>query len=95
MAVLYNPDVQGDALEDQGASDALSVTIATTFSPAAALAFMAFNLLSVPCMAAVAAAHGELGSKKWTALTIGFWIGTAWMVSFLVFNVATLLGFGG
>ena len=95
MGVLYNPDVQGDALEDQGASDALSVTIASTFSPAAALAFMAFNLLSVPCMAAVAAAHGELGSRKWTFLTIGFWIGTAWIISYLIFNVATLLGFGG
>ncbi|PRR83117.1 ferrous iron transport protein B [Clostridium vincentii] len=95
MGVLYNPGIEGDALEDQGASDALSVTLATSFSPAAALAFMAFNLLSVPCMAAVAAAHGELGGKKWTALTIAFWIGTAWIVSFVVFNVATLLGFGG
>ena len=95
MGVLYNPDIAGDALEDQGASDALSVTIASTFSPAAALAFMAFNLLSVPCMAAVAAAHGELGSRKWTFLTIGFWIATAWFISFLIFNVGTLLGFGG
>lgn len=95
MGVLYNPDVEGDALEDQGASDALSVTIASTFSPAAALAFMAFNLLSVPCMAAVAAAHGELGGRKWTVLTIGFWIGTAWIISYVIFNVVTLLGFGG
>lgn len=95
MGVLYNPGTEGDALEDQGAADALSVTLASVFSPAAALAFMAFNLLSVPCMAAVAAAHGELGGRKWTFITIGFWIGTAWSISFLVFRIATLLGFGG
>ncbi|MDD6796365.1 MAG: ferrous iron transport protein B [Clostridiaceae bacterium] len=94
LGVLYNPDVEGDAKEDDDAGAALAATLAVTFSPAAALSFMAFNLLSVPCMAAVAAAHGELRSKKKTLVTIGFWILTAWVVSFLVFNIATLCGLG-
>lgn len=95
LGVLYNPGVEGDALEDEGAKDALLTTLAATFSPLAAISFMAFNLLSVPCMAAVAAAHGEMRSKKWTFITIGFWILTAYTVSFLIFNVGSLLGFGG
>lgn len=94
MGVLYNPDVEGDAADDDAAGDALAVTLASVFSPAAALAFMAFNLLSVPCMAAVAAAHGELRSVKKTLTTIAFWILTAWIVSFLVFHIATLCGLG-
>lgn len=51
----------------------------------AMFAFMAFNLLSVPCMAAVAAAGGELNSKRklWTA--IGFWMLTAYLTSFVIF----------
>lgn len=51
----------------------------------AMFSFMCFNLLSVPCMAAVAAASGELNSKKklWTA--IAFWMLTAYLVSLFVF----------
>lgn len=51
----------------------------------AMFAFMAFNLLSVPCMAAVAAAGGELNSKRklWTA--IGFWMLTAYLTALVVF----------
>ena len=51
----------------------------------AMFAFMAFNLLSVPCMAAVAAASAELRSKKWVFFSIGFWLLTAYGVSLLVF----------
>lgn len=75
------------------ASAALIASIAAIFSPLAALSFMAFNLLSVPCMAAVSAMRGEMRSAKWTWFTIAFWIVTAWIVSFLIFNVGTLLGF--
>lgn len=89
MGVLYNPGVEGDALEDAGASSALALSLVATFSPVAAVSFMAFNLLSVPCMAAVAAAHGEMRSLKWTWITIGFWIGTAWLVSFLIYQIGS------
>lgn len=85
MGVLYNPGIVGDALEDQGAMAALTATIAASFSPVAALSFMAFNLLSVPCMAAVGALRSEIGSKKWFWFTIAFWIVIAWVVSFLIF----------
>jgi len=89
MGVLYNPGVQGDALEDSAASSALALSLVATFSPVAAVSFMAFNLLSVPCMAAVAAAHAEMRSAKWTWITIGFWISTAWVVSFLIWQIGS------
>lgn len=93
MGVLYNPNVEGDALEDDAASSALAATIVATFSPAAAVAFMAFNLLSVPCMAAVATANAEFKSAKWTWATIAFWIATAWVVSFVIYQIGSLLGY--
>ena len=93
MGVLYNPGVEGDALEDEAAGTALAATIAATFSPAAAVAFMAFNLLSVPCMAAVATANAEFKSAKWTWATIAFWIATAWIVSFVIYQAGSLLGY--
>lgn len=93
MGVLYNPNVEGDALEDDAASTALAASIAAVFSPAAAVAFMAFNLLSVPCMAAVATANAEFKSAKWTWATIAFWIATAWIVSFAIYQIGSLLGY--
>ncbi len=93
LGVLYNPGLEGDALEDEGAHTALLASLAASFSPLAALSYMAFNLLSIPCMAAVAAMRAEMRSGKWTAITIGIWVGTAWIVSFLIYNVGLLFGF--
>lgn len=57
----------------------------------AMFAFMAFNLLSVPCMAAVGAASGELnsGKKLWGA--IAFWMLTAYVVSLIIFWFGVLI----
>ena len=94
MGVLYNPDVAGDALEDDSANLALVTTIAAAFSPLAAVSFMAFNLLTIPCMAAIATAHAEMRSWRWTQLTLAFWFATAWLVAFLIYQVGSLLGIG-
>lgn len=67
---------------------ALAALIGTLSVPAA-FAFMAFNLLSVPCMAAVAAARGELQSKKKFWFTIAFWMITAYVVSLIIYWVGT------
>ncbi|HHX71978.1 MAG TPA: ferrous iron transport protein B [Clostridiales bacterium] len=89
MGVLYNPGIQGDALEDEGAQAALIASISASFTPVAALAFMAFNLLSVPCMAAVGALRSEMRSRKWFWFTILLWIAAAWIVSFAINIIGT------
>ncbi len=58
-------------------------------STAGVVSFMAFNLLTVPCMAAVGAASGELGSSKRTALAVLFWILTSYTVSMIIYLVGT------
>ncbi|MDR3186672.1 MAG: ferrous iron transport protein B [Christensenellaceae bacterium] len=60
-----------------------------TLSVPAAIAFMAFNLLSVPCLAAVAAARGELRNRKSLWGAIGIWLSVAYVVSFVIFWVGT------
>ena len=62
---------------------------ASGVSTAGVVAFMAFNLLSVPCMAAVGAATGELGSAKRTFGAIAFWVLTAYIVSMMIYLVGT------
>ncbi len=54
-------------------------------SVAASYSFMLFNLLAVPCMAMVAAVHGEMASGKRTWQAIGFWIATAYVVSMVAY----------
>ena len=88
LGVLYG--AEGDALEDESASSILGAGLIANFSPASALAFMAFNLLSIPCMAAVGAIKGELKSAKWLTFTLVFWVATAWIVSTLVYQIGNL-----
>ncbi|MBE6137136.1 MAG: ferrous iron transport protein B [Erysipelotrichaceae bacterium] len=60
-------------------------------APAAIFSYMAFNLLVVPCMAAVATARGELNNKKHFWLTILFWVATAYISAMLVYLIASLI----
>ena len=62
--------------------------ITEVFSKAAAFSYMAFNLLCMPCFAAVGAIKREMKSWKWTGITVGFQMITAWIVSLIVYIIA-------
>lgn len=70
-------------------SQALS-QITDVFNGASAYAYMAFNLLCMPCFAAVGAIRREMGSLKWTLRTIAFQMITAYVVAFIVYHVGLL-----
>lgn len=63
--------------------------IATYFSPASAYSFMAFILLAAPCFSAIGATIKEMGSVKWTAFTLAFQTGVAYIVAFLIFQIGS------
>ncbi len=83
MSLFY-----GFSLTDYAAAGAV---MAATFSPAAALAFLAFCALYTPCVAAIATIRREMGSLKWTALALGWQLVVAWLVSFVVYHIGALL----
>ncbi|MDR2027684.1 MAG: ferrous iron transport protein B [Prevotellaceae bacterium] len=98
MGVLYRAKgyVSGEQSDDSAISgNEKSVTEALTasavFSPLSAISFVIFNLLVIPCFAAVATARSELKSAKWTFFVIFFWLATAWITSFLFYQTASLL----
>ena len=62
------------------------------FTKASAFSFIAFNLFSAPCFAAIAAMRKELGSAKKMFYAIGFQTAMAWVISVVIFGVGTLLG---
>lgn len=54
----------------------------------ALISFIAFNMLTIPCFAAVATAKAELPKKK-LASTLLFWIGTSFVVSSMVYVIGS------
>ncbi len=63
----------------------------TLFTPAAAMSFVMFFILSSPCFASIGAMRKELGTWKLTLGAIGFQMGTAWLVALVVYQVANLI----
>ncbi len=63
------------------------------FTPLVALSFMLFVLLYFPCIGTIAAIGRESGHWKWGFFAVVYTTLFAWVVSFIVFQVGTLLGY--
>jgi len=61
------------------------------FSTPVALSFLAFVLIYFPCIGVIATIKNESGKLKWAMFTVVYTTVIAWIISFLVFNVASLL----
>ena len=83
MSLFY-----GFSLTDYAAAAA---AMAATFSPAAALAFLAFCALYTPCVAAIATIRREMGSRRWTVLTLAWQLAVAYLASFVAYHLALLM----
>ena len=75
------------AMEGAAALDGL----AAVFTKASAFAYMTFNLLCMPCFAAVGAIKREMGSWKWTGITVAFQMVTAYIVAFVVYLICGVI----
>jgi ferrous iron transport protein B len=76
-------------LNIEGEEALISSLIAyTNVSIPALLAFIAFNMTTIPCFATVATTKGELSNKKTFNLTLLFWV----VVSYLVASAIYLVG---
>jgi len=59
------------------------------FSIPVALSFLAFVLIYFPCIGVIATIKNESGKLKWAIFTIIYTTAVAWLISFLVFNIAS------
>ena len=95
FSVLAAVIVSGFEGTEEGVLEAVEMITHTNMTWPAAIAFIAFNMLTIPCFAACATAKAELqkGTFKWTLL---FWIvvsfiGSSFVYCFLsMFSVDTL-----
>ncbi len=75
-------------VETDGGIQAVSTMIqATGIDVAGLIAFIAFNMLTIPCFAAVATAKAELPDKKSYNMTLLFWVGTSYIVSMMIYLI--------
>ncbi len=58
---------------------------------AAALSFLAFNLLCAPCFAAIGAIRREMNSAKWTWFAIGYQTILAYVVSLIIHQIGGII----
>ena len=63
---------------------------AAGFTPLTAFSFMLFVLLYFPCVATIATLRREAG-KQWAWFTVFHSLALAWLVSFLVYQIGSLL----
>ena len=60
----------------------------------AALAYLMFNLFTPPCFAALGAMNSEMGSRKWFWGGVALQFATGFTVSYLVYQIGTLITTG-
>ena len=73
-----------------GGVGAVSIMIMNTgITLPALLSFIAFNMTTIPCFAAVAAAKGEMQNKNQFNWTLVFWVLTSYILSSAIYLIGT------
>ena len=85
LAAVIGGVVRPDLAEGVGETAAL--VAATGVSVPALIAFIAFNMTTIPCFAAVATARAEMPTKKDFHWTLLFWIATSYIVASIIYLV--------
>ena len=95
IGVLYGlPDVSAEAEDAVETAEAmLGTDMATAFNTMSAIAFMVFSQLYTPCVTALGTIKKEAGSWKWMIFAAVYMFAVAWVVSLLVYQIGTALGF--
>ena len=68
----------------------LTHSLANYFSPLSAYSFLVFVLLYTPCVSVIATMKKEYGNKM-AIFSVSYQLILAWVVSFIVFNVGSLI----
>ena len=85
------PDIYSEGILFEGADEnALPTMKKDIRTPNAALAYMLFNLLCMPCFAAVGSMKRELKTWKKTMGGVGIQMGTAYIIALLVYWIGFL-----
>ena len=96
MSVVYaveseddeNLDPLRDKLSAERRADGTPV-----YSPLVCISLLVFYVFAMQCVSTIAIVKRETGSWKWALLQLGYMTGTAYVLSFLVFQIGTAMGY--
>jgi len=74
---------------EEGIAEVAVMIQATGATIPAMISFIVFNMTTIPCFAAVAAAKGELSTKKKFTWTLVFWIATSYIASSMIYLIGS------
>lgn len=73
----------------EGAAEVAAMVSATGISGSGLIAFIAFNMTTIPCFAACATARGELQKGKFKN-TLIFWFASSYLVGSIIYSVGSV-----
>jgi len=86
MGILYSV---GEGVED---SDSLRRKLRDNYSPLVGFCIMLYCLISMPCVATIAATWQESGKKRWAVAQLGGLTLLAYVITVAVYQIGRLLG---
>jgi ferrous iron transport protein B len=93
IGVLYGvADISKEA-EDAAENAAKLAGSMGGFSALSALSFMVFSQLYTPCITALGTIKKETGKWKWVGFAAAYTFAVAWVVSLLVYQIGSVLGY--
>jgi ferrous iron transport protein B len=102
MGVLYQADVQAPDAASSSLQKRIREEVYTSgnkigepvFTSLSGFSFLLFVLFYLPCVAVIAAVGRESGSWKWAGFVLFYTTAIAWLASFLVYQLGSLLQLG-
>jgi ferrous iron transport protein B len=88
--ILSTFGISSMSLERDENNNSLRSVIKDHFTPLTAFVFMVFTLLYMPCIVTGIAMKQEFGTWKWFGVSAGIGFSVAWLLSFLIFNIAKI-----
>lgn len=91
-AVESTDDENLDPLRNKLASERRSDGRAV-YTPLVCISLLVFYVFAMQCISTIAIVKRETGSWKWALFQLGYMTGTAYVLSFLIFQIGSALGF--
>ncbi len=88
---LGNADADAEGTETTATPLKMRIKSDPANNPLAALAFMVFVMVYVPCIATLAVTKKELGSFKWVAVSAGYTLVLAYALAVFVYQIGKLV----
>lgn len=90
LAAAVVAGINADAMGEDGVEAIEALMGVTGITGAGLISFIAFNMLTIPCVAAVATARAELTKKRfrWTLL---FWLAASYITSAMIYTIGAFV----